>query len=207
MPRNPLRLESPERLAILTTHFVGVVEELIEAGEAYSDLSVERLIRAGGISRATFYSYFESKVGLLQAMVKDVTGEISEAGFAWWDASPEMQRDELREVLRPSLLAYLKHKTLLRAVAEAAAYDEDARAAYGALMTDTAIRLAAHIRAGQKDGSIAPELDPDHTATWLVWMLERGLYQSVSVAKPREVTRWLESLTDIIWRTLYSGCR
>ncbi|WP_354700072.1 hypothetical protein DSM112329_00335 [Paraconexibacter sp. AEG42_29] len=207
MARNPLRLETPERHALLTAHFVRVVEELIEAGESYSDFSVERLIRAGDVSRATFYSYFESKSGLLQAMVKDITSEISQAGFAWWDAPSSMTRDDLREALRPSVLAYLEHKTLLRAVAEAAAYDEDIRATYGALMTDTIARLGAHIAAGQADGSVAAELDQEHTATWVVWMLERGLYQSVSLAESGAVDRWVESLTDIIWRTLYAGCR
>jgi AcrR family transcriptional regulator len=205
--RNPLQRDTPERRALLTTHFVGVVEELLEDGGAYSDISVERLIRAGGISRASFYAYYQNKGGLLQAMAEDVTREISDAGSSWWDVPSTMRQPELREALRPSVLAYLKHKTLLRAVAEASAYDEGVRTAYGALMTDTIGKLSAHITAEQQAGRAYAGLDQEYVATWLVWMLERGLYHAVSVADEGEVERWIGSIAEIIWRTLYEGCR
>jgi AcrR family transcriptional regulator len=205
--RNPLQLDTPERRALLTSHFVLVVEDLLDDGTAYSDISVERLIRAGSISRATFYAYYQNKGGLLQAMAEDVTQEISDAGSSWWEVPPSMGQAGLREALRPSVLAYLKHKTLLRAVAEASAYDEDVRTAYGALMTDTVGKLSQHIAAEQAAGRAYAGLDQDFVATWLVWMLERGLYHAVSLAADEDVERWLESLTDIIWRTLYEGFR
>jgi hypothetical protein len=38
-------------------------------------------------------------------------------------------------------------------------------------------------------------------------MIERGLYQLVSDAGDREARRLLQTLTDIVWRALYEGCR
>jgi len=205
--RNPLQVPPAERRAVLTAHFVTVVESLIAGGESYSDLSVERLIRAGGVSRATFYAYFQDKGDLLRAMAQEVTGAISEAGYAWWNAPAALTRESLREALRPSVLAYLEHKILLRAVAEAAAYDDRVREAYEALMGETIARLTAYLAEEQAAGRAHPGLDALQTATWLVWMFERGLYQVVSAAEEDAVEGWIESVSDVVWRTLYEGYR
>jgi len=205
--RNPLQLAAPERRALLTTHFVGVVEALIEDGASYSELSVERLIRAGGVSRATFYAYFQDKGDLLRGMAQDVANEISEAGEAWWSLPESLAKDDLREGLRPAVDAYLRHKILLRAVAETAAYDERVREAYEALMAEATRRLAAHVRKEQRAGIAHPGLEPVRTATWLIWMFERGLYQVVSLAPEKAVKGWIDSVTEIVWRTVYEGYR
>jgi len=205
--RNPLQLAAPERRALLTAHFIGVVEALIEDGASYSELSVERLIRAGGVSRATFYAYFHDKGDLLRAMAQDVANEISEAGVTWWNLPESLTKADLREGLRPAVDAYLKHKILLRAVAQTAAYDERVREAYEALMADTIRRLTAHIKKEQRARLAHPGLDGARTATWLVWMLERGLYQVVSQARGTAVEGWIDSVTEIVWRTVYEGYR
>jgi TetR/AcrR family transcriptional regulator, ethionamide resistance regulator len=205
--RNPLQLDVPERRALLTTHFIGVVEALIADGASYSELSVERLIRAGGVSRATFYAYFQDKGDLLQAMAQNVAGEISEAGLAWWNLPESLGEDDLRDALRPAVEAYLKHRILLRAVAETAAYDDRVRDAYEALMGETIRRLTAHIKKEQAAGLAHPGLHPARTATWLIWMFERGLYQVVSQAPQAAVEGWIDSVTEIVWRTVYEGYR
>ena len=81
----PLQPPREERRALLARHFVEVVEPLLEAGESYADLSVERLITEVDISRSTFYVYFDDKGDLLSAMGQDVTVEFSEAGQAWFN--------------------------------------------------------------------------------------------------------------------------
>ena len=69
---------------MLSRHFVSVVEELVENGVRYADLSVEAIITAGGISRSTFYVYFEDKGDLLVAMAQDVIGDLVADGASWW---------------------------------------------------------------------------------------------------------------------------
>jgi AcrR family transcriptional regulator len=201
---HPLHRAQPERRNALTRHFIEVLEPLLDAGAAYSDLSVEQIIRAGEISRGTFYVYFDDKGALLQAMAQDIGQEISTAGFAWWEIGDTVTVDALREGLRPAIDAYLRHKVLLRAVSEASAYEAKVRAAYGELMSDTIANLTRHIEIRQQRTLAATGLDPGRTATWLVWMLERGLYQAVSVCAG-DVDPWLDSLTEIVWRTLYAG--
>lgn len=205
--RKPLQFSRPERRAILSRHFIDVVEPLIEAGEPYADLSVERIIRAGGISRSTFYAYFEDKGDLLRAMAQDVIGDLVGVGHHWWELPPDASRDDLREALRPPVDTYRAHRTILGAVVETAAYDPRVREQQNRLIESTVASLTEHIERAQREGAAEAGLDARRTAQWLIWMTERGLYQLVSAAGDEEGAQLLEALTDVVWRTLYDGHR
>lgn len=203
----PLQPPKEERRAHLARLFVDAVEPILEAGESYSDISVERLIKAVDISRSTFYAYFDDKGELLRAMGEDVTRDLAEAGAAWFELSPTSTKDDLREGLRPLFETYRRHQTLLGAITEAASYDPRIREQHLALVEQAVTGLQQHIKAHQKAGAAAPELDAARTARWLVWMLERGLYQLVAPAPPAEMKRLLATMTDLVWRALYEGHR
>lgn len=203
----PLQPAHAERLARLRRHFIEVVEPLLEAGESFADLSVERLIQAADISRSTFYVYFDDKGDLLGAMVVDITADLAEAGTPWFRLAPDATRDELRDALRSLFGTYRRHKTILGAVAEAAAYDARVRDQHRLLVERAVSELSAHIAEQQRQGAAAPELHPRRTAQWLTWMLERGLYQLVAPAQSADAEDLLDSATDIAWRTLYEGHR
>ena len=204
---SPLQVTQAERRDLLSRRLISIVEPLIEAGEGYSELSVERIIRAAGISRSTFYSYFDDKADLLVAMAQHVVADVLDTGDSWWELPHGAGKDELREALRPPIDAYRRHRTLLGAVVESAAYDPRAREQLNRLVEASANELATHIRACQRAGSAAPDLDPARSARWLIWMIERGLYQLMSPAGDREARRLLDSLTDLVWRSLYAGYR
>jgi AcrR family transcriptional regulator len=168
---------------------------------------VERLIRAGGVSRATFYAYFEDKGALLSAMAEDVIAELFAAGESWWSFPDDGDKAALREALRPALETQRKHKAILGTVADTAAYDPRVREQHLHLVGEVASRLAAHVRGAQKRGTACPDLDAVRVARWLIWMHERGLHQLVTPAAPGEAGKLLDALTDIVWRTLYAGYR
>ena len=203
----PLQVSRGERRARLSGHLVGVIEALLEAGERYAELSVERIITAGGISRSTFYAYFEDKGDLLGALAQHVTADLVGVGHYWWELPPDAGRDELREALRPPIDTYRSYRTILGAVVETAAYDSRVRAQQQELIDQVVASLAAHIKANQRAGLAAPELDPPRTAKWLIWMIERGLYELVSPARGAEAERLLGAVTDVVWRALYEGFR
>jgi AcrR family transcriptional regulator len=203
----PLQPPHEERLARLSRHFVEVVEPLLERGESYADLSVERLIQAADISRSTFYVYFEDKGDLLRAMAADITVDLAAAGASWFALDSGATRDDLREALRPLFETYRRHRSILGAVSEAAAYDARVREQHKLLVERAVTELSEHIAAQQRRGAAAPELHPRRTAQWLTWMHERGLYQLVAPAEEAEAEDLLETMTDIAWRTLYEGYR
>jgi AcrR family transcriptional regulator len=192
---------------MLSRHLTAVIEDLVREGAPYSDLSVEQIITAGGISRSTFYSYFEDKGDLLVAMAREVISDLVGVGHAWWNLPADATRTDLREALRVPINSYREHNTIFGAVTEAAAYDNRVREQQQFLIDQVVGSLAEHLDRAQQVGAAEPGLDPRRTAQWTIWMFERGLYQLLSPADPAEAEHLLEAITSIVWRTFYAGFR
>jgi TetR/AcrR family transcriptional regulator, ethionamide resistance regulator len=188
---------------MLSRHFVSVVENLVENGVRYADLSVEAIITAGGISRSTFYVYFDDKGDLLVAMAQDVIGDLLADGASWWELPVDGTREDLRKALRVPIDTYRKHRTILGAIAETAAYDPRAQEQQQNLIDQVVSALTTYIGDAQRAGVADAHLDAARTAQWLIWMIERGLYQLVGSADDDEVERQLDSLVEIVWRVVY----
>jgi AcrR family transcriptional regulator len=199
----PLQLSQPERRSMLSRHFVGVVEQLVQNGTSYADLSVEAIITAGGISRSTFYVYFADKGDLLVAMAQDVIGDLVAAGTPWWELSSNATHDDLREALRVPVDTYRRHRTILATVTETAAYDPRVRGQQQHLVDQVVSALTSYIADAQRSGMVEATLDANRTAQWMIWMFERGLYQLIAGADDDETERLLDALTDIVWRVIY----
>jgi TetR/AcrR family transcriptional regulator, ethionamide resistance regulator len=192
---------------MLSRHFVSVVENLVENGVRYADLSVEAIITAGGISRSTFYVYFDDKGDLLVAMAQDVIGDLLADGASWWELPVDGTRDDLRKALRVPIDTYRKHRTILGTVAETAAYDPRAQEQQQNLINQVVSALTSYIRDAQRAGVADADLDAARTAQWLIAMIERGLYQLVGTADDGEVERQLDALVEIVWRVVYLSGR
>ena len=192
---------------MLSRHFVSVVENLVENGVRYADLSVEAIITGGGISRSTFYVYFDDKGDLLVAMAQDVIGDLLADGASWWELPVDGTREDLRKALRVPIDTYRKHRTILGAIAETAAYDPRAQEQQQNLIDQVVSALTTYIGDAQHAGVADAHLDAARTAQWLIWMIERGLYQLVGTAGDDEVERQLDSLVEIVWRVVYLSGR
>jgi AcrR family transcriptional regulator len=192
---------------MLSRHFVSVVEDLVENGARYADLSVEAIITAGGISRSTFYVYFDDKGDLLVAMAQDVIGDLLADGASWWELPVDATREDLHKALRVPIDTYRKHRTILGTVAETAAYDPRVREQQRKLIDQVVAALTNYIGDAQRAEVADVHLDAARTAQWLIWMIERGLYQLVGSADDEEVERQLDALTEIVWRVVYLSGR
>ena len=184
---------------------LAVVEELLGQGESYTELSVERLVSDAGISRSTFYVYF--KGDLLRAWFTEIEAELEKAARDWWALDSSSRREDLRAALGKVVKAYRPHTTLMAAMYDAAAYDPGVRELVETMMSGNIAGLRKHIRAGQKEGFVDPDLPPQQTAQWLTWMAERGLHQLVRIAGDAELERLIDAYTAIVWNTLYAPAR
>ncbi len=201
------RSNRAQRRESVQRELLGAVERLLEGGESYTELSVERLVAEAGISRSTFYVYFEDKGDLLRALTEDVVVEVGQAGRVWWELPPDAPKQEIRDALKQVFNTYRSHGAVFGAVVDTAAYDPGVRNQFGALVLGLISELATHIREGQEQGYVKQGLDPDRTAAWLTWMAERGLHQLVAAASEEESELLVDSLADIVWNALYEGAR
>jgi AcrR family transcriptional regulator len=189
---------------MLSAHFLEGIEELLQ-DSSYADLSVEQIIRAGKISRTTFYAYFTDKADLLRAMTEHVTSDLTAVAF--WRLPDDANEADLRAALAALVAVYREHRTLLRAVVENTAHDAALRAVYQSVVDKGIAEVTTHIEQGQQAATIASELAPAGTARLLVHMLERSLYEVIGLENAGSDEEFLDPVTVIFWRTLYEGCR
>lgn len=180
---------------------------LLKDGVPFTELSVEKIVQEAGISRTTFYVYFEDKGDLVLALSEDALDAIAEADSGWYGLPPELSREQLREALGEIIRIYADQAPLMQAVVEVAAYDDRVRSGVGRQSRALGKSLEKHVKAGVDSGWVREEIDPKLISEWLVVMAERGFHHLVAprADKPKELERYAESLTTVVWNTLYEG--
>ena len=200
--RRSTRLERRdiERRELTSRRLLPAVERLLER-ETYAEISVEQIAEEAGISRSSFYNYYEDKGDLLRALTADAMGAIIDATRQWWMLPPGSSRDELREAVAHMVDTYAPHAGLMRAVADFTSRDERVREEFREYMQRGADGIADYVRAGQRAGAFRADLDAERVALWIDWMSERGLSE---LGRPglEDPDRAVTALTDIYWKAV-----
>jgi TetR/AcrR family transcriptional regulator, ethionamide resistance regulator len=178
-------------------------ERLMSEGASFTELSVDRLSAEAGISRASFYIYFEDKGHLLRRLAEQVFSDLAAGAQRWWGLAWRRDPDDVRAAMAGIIESYRRHQSVLVALNEMAAYDPATAQTYRELLTAASERLTRVIEDGQADGSIRPGLPAATTANTLTWMVERACQQNLPI-KPRDYDAELAAtLAEIVWGALY----
>ena len=65
-------------------------------GASFTELSVDRLSTEAGISRASFYIYFEDKGHLLRRLAGQVFADLADSAERWWGVAWRHDPDDVR---------------------------------------------------------------------------------------------------------------
>jgi AcrR family transcriptional regulator len=198
------RRSRAERRSSIRRKIFDAVERLLE-GETFPDLTIDRIIGEAQISRSTFYFHFVDKATLLLAVSEDIFTTAASTAAAWWDMdAADVTRARLLERLRRIFSLYVQHKGVLRALVDAAGYEPVIQNRLAQMHAGYIDRLEAHLIHGQSEGVIPRSLKPRASASWVVWMLERGLYQLVAEASTdAEFDELAQAATDLILNAFY----
>lgn len=189
---------------------------LLDLSHAYEDQSadeprpsgevhLDELLEAAGIARSTFYVYFEDRADLLTALSELVLGRLAATARFLWALPAPVTRTDVREAMERLADAYRSHRGAVELAAGTTAQSTRARDEFRALVGEVVAEFADGIEDGRRRGAIDPAVDANATATWLVWMLERGLAVLLIPADAAATDRVLQSLTDLVWNILYRG--
>lgn len=182
---------------------LAATERLVNEGASFTELSVDRLAGEAGISRASFYIYFEDKGHLLRRLAGQVFGDLAAGASRWWSVAARRDPADVRAAMTAVVSQYRRHQPLLVALSEMAGYDPQVSATYRELLTEIAGQVIRVIEEGQAAGTIRPELPPETTATSLTWMVERSCQQNLPGRPPEYDAELAEALTQIVWAALY----
>lgn len=179
------------------------MQAMLESGESFSQISVERLTTEVGMSRTRFYMYFEDLGDLLYAAYASRIVHSKELLSGWWQSDGSIERAQMRRTLGEFVRFRAKNVVLSRAMYARAVTDPNARRSIDALCQRSIEELRDVIATAQTRGSVDSTLDAQAIAGWLGWLLERGVDQLVQDAGPAQLRRVSDSLTTIVWNTLY----
>ena len=158
-------------------------------------------MRHTDLSRPSFYVYFRDRHHLVLRVVEHLGSELYEMSDRWLRGTgegPQLAREALEGIVG----VYAEHGPVMRALADAAADDPGVEQAYCAIVESFVRATARHIEEEITVGRILP-VDPDETASALVWMMERYLNLSFGHDPPTPRQAVADTLTTIWTRVLY----
>ena len=158
-------------LAILAT------AERLLASRPLREISIDDLARGAGISRPTFYFYFESKDAVLLTLLDRVVEEADEARAAVRAALPPGDHvAHWRAVISAFHGTFARHRAVTLAAAEARVTNAEVRALWAAVLEDWVASTAAAVEAERARGAAPPGPPARSVAVALNAMNERVLY-------------------------------
>lgn len=136
-----------------------------EFGErGFSDSSIVGITQRAGVALGTFYTYFDSKESVFQALVRDMSGQVrQQVGPVLGKASDAL--DGERRALEAFLDFVRDHRDIYRIIDEAEFVDP---AAYREHYETTASRIATRLLAARDKGQISSDYD-DETIGIIAW--------------------------------------
>lgn len=192
-----------ERREQIERQLLEATDRLMAEGASFTELSVDRLATEAGISRASFYIYFEDKGDLLRRLARQVFGDLTHDAAQWWVVADRRDPADIRTAMAGIVADYRRHQPILIALNEMAAYDPEVGATYRDLLSGIATQFSAVIEAGQADGSIRTGLPAATTASALTWMVERICQQNLPSRPTSHDAELATTLTEIIRGALY----
>lgn len=130
-------------------------EEFGERG--FSDSSIVGITQRAGVALGTFYTYFDSKESLFQALVRDMSSQVrDEVGPALAGAKDAL--DGERRALAKFLEFAREHRDIYRIIDESEFVDP---ATYREHYETTAVRIASRLRNARDKGEIGSSYSDD----------------------------------------------
>jgi AcrR family transcriptional regulator len=164
----------------------------------FSDTSIVGITQRAGVALGTFYTYFDSKESLFQALVHDMSAQVRDTvGPALAEGTDKLDSERL------GLAAFLRfardHRDIYRIIDESEFVDP---VAYREHYQTTAIRIAARLRAARDAGEISVDYsdgDLDIVA-WGIMGANVFLGLRFSVWDDQEADQVAEVMSRV-WRT------
>ncbi|MGK2878528.1 MAG: TetR/AcrR family transcriptional regulator [Solirubrobacterales bacterium] len=181
------------------------LESLLET-KSFHEISIDDLAKGAGISRPSFYFYFESKEAVLLALLDTIVSQADAAS----DAAQAALDQDPAHFLRDALTAYFHYFGAHRAVSvagtEAGAGNPRVRTLWNQVRERWVAAATAGIEAERARGS-APDGPPARDlAIALINMNEGVLFSAFAGEQPAIVgDHVVDVLTDVWLKAIYDG--
>jgi AcrR family transcriptional regulator len=168
------------------------------------DVTVDELAAGAGISRPSFYFYFESKDAVLRALVEGIADEMYRESESWLERSGDPPAEIAMRSIEASARLWQEHGPVLRAAHQTWGAVPGMRAFWEDMMGRFVEQSARTIREERRAGDAPGGPDPEALAKALIWMNERCFYTtSLGLGPALTGDELVPTLTAIWLRAIY----
>lgn len=172
------------------------MRRLLLDGEAYSALSTDQIVKAAGVSRATFYLHFSDKKQVMFLLAHEIVEQRFVIG-AEPLADPHIGREALTAVVTAMVDRWMADARLLDAVVQLAEDDPAMREVWVDAVHEVGAMGAKLMRARWGDDDSAYG-DPETLGQVLAWMFERSAHQLTRDPQRRDAV--IAAVSEVVWR-------
>ena len=165
---------------------------------SFSDLAVSDVLMAAGVSRGTFYFYFDSKQAVLAELVRRAVAQ-GHAAAAPWLANPEDPAAALRAGTAAGARLWQSSSSVLRAIVENWHTDPRLTALWLEQMQTFTDATIAQITADPRARHSLSDQDIEAVASALTWLGERLYYLAATGTPPFDNQDTLVDTLVYIW--------
>jgi TetR/AcrR family transcriptional regulator, ethionamide resistance regulator len=159
------------------------VAELLLQTHPPSELTIERVARAAGVSRSGLYFYFDGKWAIVDQLIERASQEMFERNAALGEA-PDLA-SYLREMVTSAAAGWRDHRAVFLAATERSAHADEATDSWRSIMRRFADAMARRIDAETECAlAVAPLGGSRAAAEISCWMVERNFFMHYS--RPHE---------------------
>jgi AcrR family transcriptional regulator len=168
------------------------------------NITVDELAAGAGISRSSFYFYFESKDAVLRTLVEGITDEMYRESKRWLERSDDPPAEIAMRSIEASARLWREHGAVLRAANQTWGAVPGMRAFWEDMMGRFVEQSARTIREERRAGDAPGGPDPEALAKALIWMNERCFYTTSLGLGPALTDEELVPTLTAIWlRAIY----
>jgi AcrR family transcriptional regulator len=174
--------------------------------KSLGEIGVDELAAGAGISRPTFYFYFESKNAVLRALVERMADEMYAEAASWLEREEDSPELTVSRSIGAAAQQWREHGPVLRAAVQTWGSVPELSAFWEDVVRRFVEQSAARIADDREARTAPPGPDPEALAKALVWMNERCFYTTSLGADPSLSDDELVPTLTAIWlRAIYAS--
>jgi AcrR family transcriptional regulator len=187
------------RSAATRAQVIRTLGRLLDSGEAFSEISVQRILEEAGVSRATFYAHFHSKSDVLVRLTDELRESLLALARQWDPGTGEDGADRFARFFEEVITIHRAHQGVLTAVREAASYEAAVGDFYAANLEgfdETVLRI---LRSEQAVGATPADVDAPAASRIIVWGGAQAIAQHIAVDDGSGDAMFARELARIWW--------
>jgi AcrR family transcriptional regulator len=191
------------RAAATEVQLLSAVERLLDGGEPFTEVSVQRIIDEAGVSRATFYAHFRGKSDVLMRLADRLRESLLELARRWDPGAGEDGADRYARFFAEVIALHRAHRGVITAVREVASYDPDVRDFYTANLEGFDEHVLRTLLSEQDGGATPADLDAVAASRIIVWGGAQAIARHIDIDDGSGDASFARELGRIWWHGAY----